>query len=172
MWCPITSRDQVLLRNFSPEKMSWGELKARCQLWCLNEISMAYQLPISGFSADGVRFKDMITSRALWVTSNDGETAQGTQGRRGQRAWPGVFSWIGWSAENLFSFFFFFNTFILFIYFWLHWVFIAARGLSLVAARGGYSSLQCVGFSLQWLLLLRSMGSRHAGFSSCSTQTQ
>lgn len=70
---------------------------------------MAYQLPISGFSADGVRFKEMITSHALWVTSNDGETAQETQGRRGQRAWPGVFSWTGWSAENLFSFFFLFR---------------------------------------------------------------
>ena len=30
----------------------------------------------------------------------------------------------------------FFFKFILFIYFWLHWVFIAACGLSLVAARG------------------------------------
>ena len=29
----------------------------------------------------------------------------------------------------------------LFIYLWLHWVFVAARGLSLVAASGGYSSL-------------------------------
>ena len=41
----------------------------------------------------------------------------------------------------------------LFIYFWLRWVFVAARGLSLVAASGGYSSLWCVGFSLQWLLV-------------------
>ena len=55
----------------------------------------------------------------------------------------------------------------LFIYFWLRWVFVAARGLSLVAVSGGYSSLQCTGFSLWWLLLLRSMGSRCAGFSSC-----
>ena len=30
----------------------------------------------------------------------------------------------------------------LFIYFWLHWVFVAAGGLSLVAASGGYSSLR------------------------------
>ena len=51
----------------------------------------------------------------------------------------------------------------LFIYFWLHWVFVAVRGLSLVAAGGGYSSLWCAGFSLWWLLLLQSMGSRHAG---------
>ena len=42
-------------------------------------------------------------------------------------------------------------------------------GLSLVAASGGYSSLPCVGLSLRWLLLLRSTGSRHTGFSSCST---
>ena len=57
-------------------------------------------------------------------------------------------------------------------FFWLHWVFIATCGLSLVAVSGGYSSLQYVGFSLQWLLLLRSTGSRHAGFSSCSTRAQ
>ena len=63
---------------------------------------------------------------------------------------------------------FFKNKFIyLFIYFWLCWVFVAVRGLSLVAASGGYSSLSCAGFSLWWLLLLRSTGSRHAGFSSC-----
>ena len=50
------------------------------------------------------------------------------------------------------------------------WVFVAACGLSLVAASGGYSSLQCAGFSLWWLLLLQSSGSRHAGFSSCGEQ--
>ena len=44
------------------------------------------------------------------------------------------------------------------------------RGLSLVAARGGYSSLWCVGFSLQWLLLLQSTGSRCTGFSSCGSR--
>ena len=66
-------------------------------------------------------------------------------------------------------FFIIFLKFILFIYFWLHWVFVAARGLSLVAASGGYSSLQCVGFSLWWLLLLRSSGFRPVGFSSCGS---
>ena len=45
-------------------------------------------------------------------------------------------------------------------------------GLSVVAASGGYSLLWCAGFSLQWLPLLRSTGSRHAGFSSCGTQAQ
>ena len=71
---------------------------------------------------------------------------------------------------GVFHLFFFFS--ILFIYFWLCWVFVAARGLSLVAASGGYSSLQCAGFSLQWLLLLWSTGSRHTGFSSCGTWAQ
>ena len=70
----------------------------------------------------------------------------------------------------IYGLFFFFFKFILFIYyFWLHWVFFATRGLSLVTASGGYSLL-CVGFSLQWLVLLRSTGSRHAGFSSCGTR--
>ena len=59
------------------------------------------------------------------------------------------------------------NLFILSIYFWLYWVLVAMCGLSLVAASRGYSSLWCTGFSLRWLLLLWSMGSRHAGFSSC-----
>ena len=43
-------------------------------------------------------------------------------------------------------------------------------GFSLVAENGSYSSLQCAGFSLRWLLLLRSMGSRQAGFSSCGSR--
>ena len=56
--------------------------------------------------------------------------------------------------------FFFLNLFILFIYFWLRWVFVAVHGLSLVVASRGYSSLQCAGFSLRWLLLLQRKGSR------------
>ena len=51
------------------------------------------------------------------------------------------------------TFFLKINLFILFIYFWLRWVFVAACGLSLVAESGGYSSLRCAGFSLQWLLV-------------------
>ena len=71
-------------------------------------------------------------------------------------------------SSGQYSFFFYINLF----YFWLHWVFVPARGLSPVAASGGYASLQCAGFSLRWLLLLRSTGSRHAGFSSCGSQAQ
>ena len=60
----------------------------------------------------------------------------------------------------------------LFIYFWLLWVFVAACGLSLVAVSGVYFSMQCVGFSLWWLLLLQGTGSRRTGFSSCGTWAQ
>ena len=67
----------------------------------------------------------------------------------------------------------FFNLFIYFMYlFLLCWVFVAACGLSLVAVSGGYSSLQCAGFLLRWLLLLQSTGSRRVGFSSCSMWAQ
>ena len=59
-----------------------------------------------------------------------------------------------------------------FFFFWLCWVFLAVHELSLVVASRGYTSLRCMGFSLQWLLLLQSMGSRCAGFSSCSIQAQ
>ena len=72
----------------------------------------------------------------------------------------------------------FFKKINLFIY-----LFLAALGLGcysrvfLAAASGDYSSLQCVGFSLWWLLLLWSTGSRHAGsvvvahrLSSCGSQ--
>ena len=55
------------------------------------------------------------------------------------------------------------------MYVWLRWVFVAGRGLSLVAASAGYSSLWCTGFSLRCLLLLQSTGSRRAGFSSCGS---
>ena len=47
----------------------------------------------------------------------------------------------------------------LFIYLWLCWVFISVRGLSLVVASGGHSSLRCAGLSLSQPLLLRSAGS-------------
>ena len=66
-----------------------------------------------------------------------------------------------------------FNKFIYsFIYFWLSWVFVVACGLSLLAVSRDYFSLQYVGFSLQWLLLLWSTGSRCVRFSSCDTWAQ
>ena len=66
----------------------------------------------------------------------------------------------------------FLKKFIYFIYFWLRWVFVAVHGLSLVAVSGGYSSLPCTGFSLQWPLLLRNTGSRRVGSSSCGVRAQ
>ena len=66
---------------------------------------------------------------------------------------------------------FFKNKFIYFIY-----LFLAELGLllgmdfSLVAVNGGYSSLWRAGFSLRWLFLLQSTGSRRVGFSSCGSR--
>ena len=57
-----------------------------------------------------------------------------------------------------------------FLFFWLRWVFVAACRLSLVVASRDYSLLRCAGFSLRWLLLFRSTGSRHTGFSSCGAR--
>ena len=50
-------------------------------------------------------------------------------------------------------FYLFVFKFYLFIYFWLHWVFVAARGLSLVAASGGYSSLRLLFIAVRGLLI-------------------
>ena len=66
----------------------------------------------------------------------------------------------------------FFNKFILFIYFWLHWVFIGCvRAFSSCGERG-LLFVAVHGLLVEWLLLLRSTGSRRAGFSSCSTRAQ
>ena len=43
---------------------------------------------------------------------------------------------------------------------WLYCIFAAAHGLSLVAVSGVCSSFQNMGFSLWWLRLLQSTGSR------------
>ena len=75
--------------------------------------------------------------------------------------------------KKLCTLYFFLNLFNLFIY-----LFLAALGLrccrrlSLVAVSEGYSSFWCAGFSLRWLLLFRSTGSRCTGFSSCGTRGQ
>ena len=52
------------------------------------------------------------------------------------------------------------------------WVFVTLLRLSPVAKSGGYSSLPCASFSLQWLFSLRSRDSRLMGFSICSTRAQ
>ena len=73
---------------------------------------------------------------------------------------------------NIGEYFFFWKNspilFLLIIYFYL-FIFgcvgssFSVRGLSLVAASGGHSSLLCAGLSLSRPLLLRSTGSRRAG---------
>ena len=52
-------------------------------------------------------------------------------------------------------------------YFWMHWVFIAVCRLSLVPVSWDCSSLLCMDFSLQWLLLFWGTVSRHRAFTSC-----
>ena len=98
----------------------------------------------------------LLTSVVVWVGEELDDEGGGGGGRRGS----GLLST------------FYFLFFLKFIYLWLHRVFVAAHGLSLVVASGGYSSLRCVGFSLRWLLLLQSTGSRHAGFSNCGTRAR
>ena len=74
-----------------------------------------------------------------------------------------------WPAKSPDHFFLFLKKKL--INFCLRWVFVVARRLSLVAVSRGYSLLPCAGFSLRWLLL-QSMDSRCAGFSSCGTRAQ
>ena len=56
-----------------------------------------------------------------------------------------------------------YSSFLYFIYFWLCWVFITVQVLPLVVVSGGYSLVEVVGFSLQWLLLLQSRSSKVHG---------
>ena len=58
-----------------------------------------------------------------------------------------------------------FKKFIIYLF-----LFLAALGLRCYVQ--AFSLLQCTGFSLSWLLLLWSMGSRYMGFSSCGTRAQ
>ena len=64
---------------------------------------------------------------------------------------------------HMFYLLYFFLKLFIFIYLWLCWVFVSVRGLSLVAASGGHSSLRCAGLSLSPPLLLQSTGSGRAG---------
>ena len=57
----------------------------------------------------------------------------------------------------------FFLKIILFIYFWLCWVFNAVQDFLYLWRVGVTLQLQCAGFSLWWLLLLQSTGSRVYG---------
>ena len=57
-----------------------------------------------------------------------------------------------------------------FLYSGLRWAFVALAGLPLVVVNGSRTLSQCEGFSLTWLLLLWSTGSRHTVFSGCCVQ--
>ena len=103
------------------------------------------------------------TSTQHDISYNTGKSPHASIPRRGRRT--SVFPLTG-------RFFFNINLSIYLFIYWLHWFFVAACGLSLVAVSGGYSSLLCAGFSSRWLLLLRSTGSKRAGFRSCGTWAQ
>ena len=110
------------------------------------------------------------------------DTSQAKQ----KRLIQGVAWWLIWQPCNpctnqyvyLCYFFFFEKQFLINLFYFICFIFgcvgslLPRAGFSLVAASGGYSSLQCMGFSLWWLLLLRSTGSRRAGFSSFNTEAQ
>ena len=76
-------------------------------------------------------------------------------------------------------FYFYFILFYLFIYFWLHWVFVAARGLSLVALSRGATlrcsawAFHCGGFSCcgAWVLGMQASVVVAGGLSSCGART-
>ena len=57
----------------------------------------------------------------------------------------------------------------LFIYFWLGWVFIAVQTFLWSQGAGATPQLQCVGFSLRWLLSLQSTCSRYTDFCGCNS---
>ena len=65
-----------------------------------------------------------------------------------------------------------FILYILFIYFWLCWVFVAAQGLCLVAASGGYSPVSVHGLLIEVASLLQGTGSKAHRFSSCGSLAQ
>ena len=93
----------------------------------------------------------------------------------------GLFHWVFcvsqlWGLLLAVFFCFVLILFLKFKFIYFIYLFLATLGrrccarLSLVAVSGGYSLLPCTRFSLRWLLLLRSSGSRHAGFSSCGAR--
>ena len=66
----------------------------------------------------------------------------------------------------------FLSNFYVFIYFLLCWVFVAVQAFLQLHQARAILQLWCASVSLWWLLLLWSLGSRHMGVSSCSTQAQ
>ena len=85
--------------------------------------------------------------------------------------------WLPFLCSCIPLFYLLIYLFILFIYIWLRWVFVAACGLSLVAASGGYSSLwwqasHCSGFSCcgAWTLGTQASVVVARGLSSCGSR--
>ena len=143
-----------------------------CRAWALGawvSVVVAHRLSSCGSRALEYRLSSCGT-RALFLHSMWDLPGPGLEPM--SLALAGGFLTTAPPGKSLHSYLFIYSFFHSFIHsFMLRWVFVAVCGFSPAAASGGYSSLRCVGFSLQWLLLL-SMGSRHSGFSSCGTWAQ
>ena len=104
------------------------------------------------------------TQKTEWQAppGRDGAVIALTVPRRSKRWSPYKWQSKKKSANVLMNSFFLkvWNVLFRTIYFWLCWVFVAAHGLSLLVGSGSYFLLRCTSFSLQWLLLLPSTGSR------------
>ena len=162
----LTQRFRSSLHPFSPHPAP----PHHCPGWAENSDSpgLVDTWPTSGSLQ---RQQDLRGMELLYCCQLVRKTADSLPSKTGRLSQCPLPPWLAYSF--FFSFLFFFNKSIyLFICLWLRWVFAAAPGLSLVAASRGYSSLRCAGFSLRWLLLSRSTGSRLMGFSSCGTQAQ
>jgi len=85
---------------------------------------------------------------------------------------PDVKAWWSGRASEPLCLFFFFKIILLIYLFRLCWVFPAVWALSssLAVRSEGYSLVQCMGFSLPWLVSLRSAGSMMCGLHGCGTQ--
>ena len=141
-------------------------LLASWQLSRSNFLDAGRKQETAGSETEDVYYRTAGSMSIVFVSSSLSPGSTGAIGSRPSR-WCTL--GVGWVTLQLRSpelrkpqSFFFFNLFlfIYFIYCWLCWVFVAARGLSLVAVSEGHSSLQCVGFSLWWLFLLQSRGFR------------
>ena len=77
-----------------------------------------------------------------------------------------------WASFHVFvsHLYVFFGEMSVYLFIWLCWIFLAVWGLSLFVLHGSYSPAVVCGFLISVASLLQSMGSRHVGFSSCSSR--
>ena len=134
----------VSVRGLSPVAVSGGHSSSRC-------VGLSLSRPLLLRSTGSRRAGSVVVAHGLSCS-----VACGIFPDQGSNPCP-----LHWQADSqplrhqgspgLFFMvvYFFFRRVFFFVFvfcFWLRWVFVAARGLSLVAASRGYSSLWCTGF--------------------------